>query len=113
MDVSFPHFLFLADSLTKQTVPDTANEREKFINDARVLAEDISNNQTFATVKPLLNFWAAFSASNEVSLPIAVYGVYDCSPAMLAEEWDRYRRETKKVPFKKPYSSGLLTYFIY
>jgi len=45
---------------------DTAEEHEKFVEDAARLAEDISGNQTFSTVKPLLNFWAAFSASREV-----------------------------------------------
>ena len=30
------------------------------------LVDDISKNQTFHTVKPLLNFWAAFSPSKEV-----------------------------------------------
>ncbi|KAK7054349.1 hypothetical protein VNI00_003543 [Paramarasmius palmivorus] len=40
-------------------------EREKFLADARYLAEDISGNQTFNTVKPLLNFWAAFTPSEE------------------------------------------------
>ncbi|KAH8114551.1 IgA peptidase M64-domain-containing protein [Phellopilus nigrolimitatus] len=42
-----------------------AEEREKFIRDARNLALDISNNQTFATVKPLMNFWAAFTPSKK------------------------------------------------
>ncbi|ESK95680.1 hypothetical protein Moror_12547 [Moniliophthora roreri MCA 2997] len=40
-------------------------ERDKFLADARYLAEDISGNQTFNTVKPLLNFWAAFTPSEE------------------------------------------------
>ncbi|KAI0770580.1 IgA peptidase M64-domain-containing protein [Fomes fomentarius] len=43
----------------------TSEEKEKFIDDALRLAEDISGNQTFYTVKPLLNFWAAFTPSNE------------------------------------------------
>jgi hypothetical protein len=46
---------------------DTSDEYDKFMADATRLSEDISNNQTFNTVKPLLNFWAAFSPSNEVS----------------------------------------------
>ena len=46
---------------------DVADERGKFIEDARRLAEDVSNNQTFNTVQPLLNFWAGFSPSKEVS----------------------------------------------
>ncbi|KAF9562648.1 hypothetical protein CPC08DRAFT_735102 [Agrocybe pediades] len=40
-------------------------EKQKFINDALRLAEDVSRNQTFNTVQPLLNFWAGFSASEE------------------------------------------------
>ena len=51
---------------------DLPEERGKFIDDAMRLAQDISANQTFYTVKPLLNFWAAFSPSNEV-LYISTY----------------------------------------
>ncbi|KAI8986267.1 IgA peptidase M64-domain-containing protein [Trametes punicea] len=43
----------------------TSGEKDKFIKDAMRLAEDISGNQTFYTVKPLLNFWAAFTPSRE------------------------------------------------
>ena len=42
-------------------------EKGKFVQDALRLAEDISGNQTFYTVKPLLNFWAAFTPSKEVN----------------------------------------------
>ena len=45
---------------------DTAEEKDKFLEDAMRLAQDVSNNQTFYTVKPLLNFWAAFTPSKEV-----------------------------------------------
>ena len=45
---------------------DLQEEREKFVSDALRLAEDVSKNQTFNTVQPLLNFWAAFSPSKEV-----------------------------------------------
>jgi hypothetical protein len=45
---------------------DLPEEREKFVSDALRLAEDVSKNQTFNTVQPLLNFWAAFSPSKEV-----------------------------------------------
>ena len=55
------HVFFL---LTWEAV--LADERDKFIQDARRLAEDVSSNQTFHTVQPLLNFWAAFSPSKEV-----------------------------------------------
>lgn len=43
-------------------------EKDKFIGDARRLSEDLSQNQTFYTVKPLLNFWAAFTPSKEVHM---------------------------------------------
>lgn len=46
---------------------DVQSEREKFFNDAKRLAEDVSKNQTFYTVQPLLNFWAAFTPSDEVN----------------------------------------------
>ncbi|KAJ7644444.1 IgA peptidase M64-domain-containing protein [Roridomyces roridus] len=42
-----------------------AEEREKFFQDAMRLANDVSRNQTFHTVKPLMNFWAAFTPSKE------------------------------------------------
>ncbi|KZT11793.1 uncharacterized protein LAESUDRAFT_733773 [Laetiporus sulphureus 93-53] len=43
----------------------TIEERQKFIDDATRLATDISSNQTFNTVKPLLNFWAVYVRSKE------------------------------------------------
>ncbi|KAI0630008.1 IgA peptidase M64-domain-containing protein [Trametes polyzona] len=43
----------------------TAQERDKFFDDALRLANDISRNQTFYTVQPLLNFWAAFTPSKQ------------------------------------------------
>ncbi|CCM05737.1 uncharacterized protein FIBRA_07969 [Fibroporia radiculosa] len=43
----------------------TLEEKGKFLADATRLALDMSGNQTFNTVKPLLNFWAAFTPSNE------------------------------------------------
>jgi len=49
-----------------EILEDLAEEREKFVSDALRLAEDVSKNQTFNTVQPLLNFWAAFSPSKEV-----------------------------------------------
>lgn len=45
---------------------DTLDEKDKFFTDAKRLALDMSQNQTFATVRPLINFWAAFSPSREV-----------------------------------------------
>lgn len=43
----------------------TMRERDKFLDDAMRLVSDLSTNQTFATVRPLLNFWAVFSPSEE------------------------------------------------
>ncbi len=51
-----------------QPCADTAEEKGKFVEDSLRLAEDISSNQTFYTVKPLLNFWAAFTPSKEVHM---------------------------------------------
>jgi hypothetical protein len=45
---------------------DTIDETDKFFADAKRLADDVSQNQTFYTVKPLLNFWGAFTPSEEV-----------------------------------------------
>jgi len=59
--------------LMHDNVVDTESEKSKFFDDATRLAGEISQNQTFYTVKPLLNFWAAFTPSAEVgtSGPIA------------------------------------------
>jgi hypothetical protein len=46
---------------------DTTEEIDKFFTDAKRLADDVSQNQTFFTVRPLLNFWGAFTPSEEVS----------------------------------------------
>ncbi|TDL28252.1 hypothetical protein BD410DRAFT_782226 [Rickenella mellea] len=60
----------------------TEEEHVQFIHDARRLALDISNNQTFSTVRPLLNFWAAFSPSNDSGIGVGghpkdtVFGLY-------------------------------------
>ncbi|KAK7689832.1 hypothetical protein QCA50_006471 [Cerrena zonata] len=60
----------------------TQEEKTKFIEDAKRLAEDVSNNQTFNTVRPLLNFWAAFTPSNESGIGVGgkpkntTYGLY-------------------------------------
>ncbi|KAK0464786.1 IgA peptidase M64-domain-containing protein [Desarmillaria tabescens] len=57
-------------------------EREKFIVDAMRLAEDVSKNQTFNTVQPILNFWAAFTPSQESGVGVGgkpkntTYGLY-------------------------------------
>ncbi|KAF7296654.1 hypothetical protein HMN09_01074100 [Mycena chlorophos] len=59
-----------------------AEERDKFIEDASRLADDVSNNQTFHTVKPLMNFWAAFTPSKESGVGVGgtpkdtVFGLY-------------------------------------
>ncbi|EGN91707.1 hypothetical protein SERLA73DRAFT_128061 [Serpula lacrymans var. lacrymans S7.3] len=58
----------------------TEEEYNKFIEDATRLAQDVSANQTFYTVKPLLNFWAAFSPSKEVArffvVSVTPFGLY-------------------------------------
>ncbi|TFK48731.1 hypothetical protein OE88DRAFT_1663847 [Heliocybe sulcata] len=60
----------------------TEEEYSKFLEDARRLAQDISSNKTFNTVKPLLNFWAAFTASQESGIGVGgkpkdtVFGLY-------------------------------------
>ncbi|KAL0569287.1 hypothetical protein V5O48_012674, partial [Marasmius crinis-equi] len=42
-----------------------ASEKSKFINDASTFAKDITTNATFHSVQPLMNFWAAFTPSNQ------------------------------------------------
>ena len=44
---------------------DLESEKKKFIDDVTRLVDEIAGNQTFHTVAPLLNFWAAFTPSNE------------------------------------------------
>ena len=70
---------------------DVTDERDKFIEDARRLAEDVSTNQTFNTVQPLLNFWAAFSPSKEVLLFLLI-DKYLLNINYLSTEWDWRRR---------------------
>ncbi|KAF9533177.1 IgA peptidase M64-domain-containing protein [Crepidotus variabilis] len=48
----------------------TQTEHTKFLSDALRLAEDVSKNETFNTVQPLLNFWAAFTPSNHSGLGV-------------------------------------------
>ena len=75
------------------TSPDTAEEKDKFLDDALRLAEDISGNQTFYTVKPLLNFWAAFVPSKEV-MPLTT-----CNGLLTASFAERCwrRRQAQRV----------------
>ncbi|KAL1748170.1 IgA peptidase M64-domain-containing protein [Schizophyllum fasciatum] len=67
--------VFFADGYTE-------DEKDKFFEDATWLSEDITANVTFNTVKPLLNFWAAFTASNASGIGTkgtqldTVYGLY-------------------------------------
>ncbi|PVF99488.1 hypothetical protein CPB86DRAFT_756598 [Serendipita vermifera] len=49
----------------------TLLEKQKFLQDAERLAKDISANQTFATVRPLLNIWAAFTPSEDSGITTA------------------------------------------
>ncbi|THH30589.1 hypothetical protein EUX98_g3594 [Antrodiella citrinella] len=61
---------------------DLAQEEAKFIADAKRLVDDITNNHTFNTVKPLMNFWAAFTPSRESGVGVGgnpkdtPYGLY-------------------------------------
>ncbi|KAI0754585.1 IgA peptidase M64-domain-containing protein [Daedaleopsis nitida] len=55
--------VFFADGYTE-------DEKDKFVEDALRLAKDISGNQTYYTVKPLLNFWAAFTPSQESGIGV-------------------------------------------
>ncbi|KAF8158494.1 IgA peptidase M64-domain-containing protein [Crassisporium funariophilum] len=71
-------------------------ERGKFIDDARRLAEDVSKNQTFNTVQPLLNFWAAFSPSIESG--VGVGGVPNDTPFGLYRDGT----ELRGVYYSKP-----------
>ncbi|CAE6481398.1 unnamed protein product [Rhizoctonia solani] len=47
-----------------------AEEKQKFLNDATRLARAISVNQTYAPVAPLINFWGAFTPSNESGIGV-------------------------------------------
>ncbi|KZW03199.1 hypothetical protein EXIGLDRAFT_600942 [Exidia glandulosa HHB12029] len=47
------------------------DEYDKFVDDATKLAWDIAGNTTFATVRPLLNIFAAFTPSNESGIGIS------------------------------------------
>lgn len=74
---------------------DLASERAKFIEDATRLAEDVSGNQTFHAVKPLLNFWGAFTPSNEVGLSWPLRS--DCADVPCVEERNRNRGRPQGV----------------
>ena len=54
--------------MPNNNMSDTESEKSKFFDDATRLAGEISQNQTFYTVGPLLNFWAAFTPSAEVGV---------------------------------------------
>ncbi|PPR05386.1 hypothetical protein CVT24_008000 [Panaeolus cyanescens] len=72
------------------------SERVKFFDDAKRLAEDVSKNQTFYTVQPLLNFWAAFAPSNESG--IGTHGVPKDTPFGLYRDGT----ELRGVYYQKP-----------
>ncbi|KAJ7600264.1 IgA peptidase M64-domain-containing protein [Mycena floridula] len=71
-------------------------EKDKFFEDAMRLAVDISGNHTFNTVKPLLNFWAAFSPSTESG--VGVGGVPKDTPFGLYRDGT----ELRGVYYSKP-----------
>jgi hypothetical protein len=57
---------YLTYSLPPRSRIDRRSEYDRFISDVTRLVEEISANQTFHSVSPLLNFWAAFTPSEEV-----------------------------------------------
>ncbi|KAF5360455.1 hypothetical protein D9756_004955 [Leucocoprinus leucothites] len=75
--------------------PDTSEEAGKFFEDAQRLAEDVSQNQTFYTVKPLLNFWGAFTPSEESGIGVGgvpkktPYGLYRDGTELRAVYYDK------------------------
>ena len=46
---------------------DTPEEKHQFFKDVKFLVDSISANQTYHTVAPLMNFWAAYTPSKQVS----------------------------------------------
>ena len=70
MDVSL--LCLFPDLALPDTFTDTIDEKDKFYADAQMLADDLAYNQTFTSVKPLMNFWAAFTPSREVRIEILV-----------------------------------------
>ncbi|KAH6911530.1 IgA peptidase M64-domain-containing protein [Coprinopsis sp. MPI-PUGE-AT-0042] len=74
----------------------TLSEREKFVEDAKRLAADVTGNQTFYTVQPLMNFWAAFTPSNESGIGIG--GVAKDTPFGLYRDGTELRGVYYKHP---------------
>ncbi|KAF9453158.1 hypothetical protein P691DRAFT_802037 [Macrolepiota fuliginosa MF-IS2] len=74
----------------------TSRESDKFFADAKQLADDVSQNQTFYTVKPLINFWGAFTPSEESG--IGVGGVPKNTPFGLYRDGT----ELRAVYYDKP-----------
>ncbi|CAJ2502536.1 Uu.00g099300.m01.CDS01 [Anthostomella pinea] len=60
----------------------TEDEKDKFFADALFLAANLTDGQTYASVLPLMNFWAGFSSSAESGIGVGgqpldtVYGLY-------------------------------------
>ncbi|KXN82819.1 hypothetical protein AN958_02093 [Leucoagaricus sp. SymC.cos] len=73
----------------------TIEETDKFFADAKRLADDVSQNQTFYTVKPLLNFWGAFTPSEESGIGVGgvpkktPYGLYRDGTELRAVYYDK------------------------
>ncbi|CAE6346531.1 unnamed protein product [Rhizoctonia solani] len=69
------NIVFFSDGYTKK-------EKQQFLDDATRLAHAISVNQTYAPVAPVINFWGAFTPSNESGIGVGgnpkntVYGLY-------------------------------------
>lgn len=59
------------------------------------LALDVSTNQTFNTVQPLMNFWAAFTPSNEVRAVVSSRVILELN--VPEPEWCGCGWEAKRV----------------
>ncbi|KAF9005471.1 hypothetical protein BDQ17DRAFT_1423958 [Cyathus striatus] len=90
--------------------------KEKFIEDAGRLAQDVSRNQTFNSVKPLLNFWAAFSPSNESGIGVGgvpkedgteLRGVYYSKPEVAKAACDSLEEQSSCLVGNDPLYGGL------
>jgi len=67
MDVGIVRGLSCCFNRLASLVLDTHSDKDIFFRDATRLAHDMCYNQTFNSVQPLLNFWAAFTPSEDVS----------------------------------------------
>lgn len=54
----------------------TEAEKDKFFDDAMALATELTDGRTFADVLPVMNWWAGFTASNEVGFDLVDDAVF-------------------------------------